>query len=1157
MGLRELLGLPPKPPKKKAAEAPAKQDPDAYEDAKAQYDKLIKHPQFDKLPKGARAKLDAAREEASGLQAHEKYEVAAKRLRDAVAEAAKTLVQVGTAAKDMKAARTRVSGLLDGARLLGVPKKHIEALKARHDKIVLDADEDIIGAALAMQQMASDLAKDPQILAAKAARDRVLSDQTKVEAAAAKALKVPTETPEVLKLNRLLANAVPLIGFHAGKTNFVEALRHLENCEKWVAAIAAQAADLKVSIKLRDQILARRKKIDGDVTNARAVFGMDKESEALVERFQRIDKAFEGAMYVRDYKVASTYLDTLESLAKQVAALKPQIDARLKLAAESKKLFGELKAGWNIIRSTRDVTSDMEKAYAAAKEKYIQFIDLINEYKHEEANALGPEVSAAFETHGKAAAAARAELDKIKQANDLWDAKGKARYIKALKLNPCLPEMSEAIAKMKASLKTHDKKTDAKDYDGALKDLQEVINQLDIIDGLVKKDSQAKQDRSAARKEFKKGTKDFDAVLAIKANTPEMFSKTEKFRREYDDIRAAMRIGEAGTADRIKKLIAEAKEIQKGKAENAKQAAAASRAYEEKAKAGEAAFVAARTAARNFQPDSNELLQELLDLAKDMINIAKARHCLKAIEVCDQITEVVKQINGKIPEWTAAAEARKENNAKRLAAVNKDYAAAKKFEPVSPEIDALLKSIEVNVAAFNTASKAKEHGKAETHMDALEKDLAALLKLKSTHDKLKGDKKWVDDKKTAIGTDVEDAIDGWALLPETQDIQSRMSYAKSQADGAYTAPDYEKARRYWADLDGLLPQWTAKQADNDKALTDEVRDVNKAYDSFETERQTVGAMKPITPELKKLFKYYWAASKRFWAAYSGLDWTLALEAVAEYEAAAKALAAKKSDFDAALVVGKAKSAAAIAELGPISDADLKKKTATEKLDLLADLRAAGQPEDAAELKAYKKLQRKLYNAIEYDAEFKEADEKRRDALVDTLKKDKDVTEARGKWGKMTDEQRLAVLLKVMNAECKVYDIPPPKVRLFCQPPGDEGYFSGSTMTLNLNTHPYSGWSDYKEAVNTVIHENMHNYQAVLERRLEEGILTEDDPVYVQAMIFAANQEPGGYVDTDEKPDPDEANQKPYKTQPIEAHAWDTGDGVSEELTKIKEPERKK
>ncbi|NEU36439.1 hypothetical protein GN156_37985, partial [bacterium LRH843] len=78
---------------------------------------------------------------------------------------------------------------------------------------------------------------------------------------------------------------------------------------------------------------------------------------------------------------------------------------------------------------------------------------------------------------------------------------------------------------------------------------------------------------------------------------------------------------------------------------------------------------------------------------------------------------------------------------------------------------------------------------------------------------------------------------------------------------------------------------------------------------------------------------------------------------------------------------------------------------------------------------------------------------------------------------------------------------------------------------------------------TVIHENMHNYQAVLVQRLEEGIITKDDPEYVQARIFAANDMPDGYVTPSEPVDDDKKGTNTYKTQPLEAHAWDTGAGV--------------
>ena len=487
---------------------------------------------------------------------------------------------------------------------------------------------------------------------------------------------------------------------------------------------------------------------------------------------------------------------------------------------------------------------------------------------------------------------------------------------------------------------------------------------------------------------------------------------------------------------------------------------------------------------------------------------------------------------------------------KDYAKVIKDYDKVVAYERVLPGLDAEIIAAQALKQKADGEYAKDNMGKASGHLGKLKAIVARLVARKGDHDTAVADKGWVEAKEASIGSDVAAASTDFALLPETQDIQSRLKYAKEVADTAVTGLDFAEARRQWSELERLLGLWTAKETDNDNAWSAEAEEVDTRLTAVRTERVAAGKIKGITPELKKLISDYRGVDRRFGKAFAALDWVLALSLMDDFERTVKALAAKKSDYDAALLVAQPIADAATLELKDITPADLKGKSTDEKLKLLDDMRATGEKLTPVQ----RKLQRKLYASLDYDPEFKEADEKRRGELVDALKGDAELTEARGKWATMDDDKKLAVLVKVMNAECKVFNIPAPTVRLFYEPPGDDGYFSDATMTLSLNTHPDSGWADYKESVNTVVHENMHNYQAVLVRRLVEGIITKEDPEYEQALIFAANDAPGGYVPPSEELDADEAGTKPYKTQPVEAHAWDSGDGVAGDLMAADPPD---
>jgi hypothetical protein len=57
------------------------------------------------------------------------------------------------------------------------------------------------------------------------------------------------------------------------------------------------------------------------------------------------------------------------------------------------------------------------------------------------------------------------------------------------------------------------------------------------------------------------------------------------------------------------------------------------------------------------------------------------------------------------------------------------------------------------------------------------------------------------------------------------------------------------------------------------------------------------------------------------------------------------------------------------------------------------------------------------------------------------------------------------------------------------------------------------------------------------RRSDEGVLKPGDPEYRQAQLFKANNDDNGYMKADQ-------NYTAYRTQPVEAHAWQTGDTIS-------------
>lgn len=219
----------------------------------------------------------------------------------------------------------------------------------------------------------------------------------------------------------------------------------------------------------------------------------------------------------------------------------------------------------------------------------------------------------------------------------------------------------------------------------------------------------------------------------------------------------------------------------------------------------------------------------------------------------------------------------------------------------------------------------------------------------------------------------------------------------------------------------------------------------------------------------------------------------------------------------------------------------------DRLGLLDRLRGEGAKLD----KAQRKAQRQIYASLTYDDDFKVLDDERQDKLSQELGADPDLKDAKNGWAAKSVEDRMKVLQKVLAAECRVYNVPMPEVRLF-NAKNPNGFFSDANGTININIRPGGGFDDFQRVMNTMLHENAHNLQYVLIQRLEEGILKPGDPEFNQALVFAANLGGDGYVSSKEDRviEDDEPVKTAYKNQPAEMHAWDTGGKVSAKILEI-------
>ena len=198
----------------------------------------------------------------------------------------------------------------------------------------------------------------------------------------------------------------------------------------------------------------------------------------------------------------------------------------------------------------------------------------------------------------------------------------------------------------------------------------------------------------------------------------------------------------------------------------------------------------------------------------------------------------------------------------------------------------------------------------------------------------------------------------------------------------------------------------------------------------------------------------------------------------------------------------------------------------------------------------------MFKAMQLDEEFKKADKKVRDKYQQELQGDKELKEAVTNWNRkdakgnpLVDlETKQKMLQKVLETQSKAYGIDVPEIEWYAGKAGDFGGFSANTTRISLNTRYIN---NAEEMINTIIHENTHNYQDELVKQFVAGKIKKDDPRYEQAKTFAVTH----HWDAYENGDIDGAA---YKAQPEEMHAWDAGDTEAKEpVQSYKKPKKKK
>ncbi len=1153
MGLRQLLGLPPKNKKPVAPQAPV-EDKGAWTKVEQQYQTLIKDPRYSGLPERLKKPLGVAWTNASMLALHGKFNEAKEVLQPALGIAANSAVAGAKAPQVFAEAAKRASGLLDAMALLGVPADHVKAMRGEFATAKQDEKTDIIAAAEAMAAFAEKLRTDPQVIAAKAARDKVLSERPGLEKEIEAALTTPPETEVAARALRQLANAAGLIGACTGRLDYIGAVKQMEICRKAIAELAIEAKAIAEAVKLRDEVVKARAKLDAKVNAARVIYGPTPESEAVVAAFKAVDDGYYQAIKQKDYERAAMEVKRLGPAADRVIELKALCDEDVRKREERNALRKELRGLFGQKNATPAVTQAMVEIETKLNTEVALFDKAMGAAEHETAMAKGNLLKSLFKDYFKAAGEAAGPLQKRTEALDAWNKSVKARADALSSLAPKAKPFKDAVDKANDVRNEFANLFTAKDFDKAAEVLKRLVQALDEVDRLAKLDDQMVKDRKEALDAFNAIKSRVIAIQGAKIATPEF--RTE--RGEVDKLMAEVRtLGEScspGGKDKVAELEKAVEAAEKLKGANDGKVDTKRQETLDILRPGFTEVTKAISGMVPFLPYS-KALSDQLGTEKDRINeLFKKGQYDEALEAFAILKGRLKEAKEGEAGWQKAADESRDDVTSRRNAIDADFKRLAALEKITPQFTTLIEAMVNAEKAFGVPFKASKWPDAAKLIGGLEQAVAGLKAQEGAYNTQKADLDACKQAETRSKAKVATAVTIAVTLLATQDIQGRLKTQQAIYTRTMPAFDFKTARAAWTEAERLLTLWDAALPGDQAAAPPEINEINKRWGKLKPDYDIAYSItavpKTLAPPIGALRK----ANSAFFAAYNARDWTAALDLIGKLEAAVAALAPHKDENDNARLAAQGPAADALDELKKTSVDDLKKKPMKERLELLDQLRGEGRQLTDEERKA----QRQLYASLDYDPDFKKQDESRRGLLIEEMGDDDEVRAARKGWAGKSVDDRMKVLMKVLTAECRIYNVPAPEVRLFNVPPGDEGFFSNSNGTLNLNTHPESGFSDFKEALDTVLHENMHNLQHVMTIRLEEGIIVPGDADFMQAVIFAANFAPFGYVPPAEnkKVEADEPLKDSYEKQPVEMHAWDTGDGVSKGIIALGEKPKK-
>lgn len=229
--------------------------------------------------------------------------------------------------------------------------------------------------------------------------------------------------------------------------------------------------------------------------------------------------------------------------------------------------------------------------------------------------------------------------------------------------------------------------------------------------------------------------------------------------------------------------------------------------------------------------------------------------------------------------------------------------------------------------------------------------------------------------------------------------------------------------------------------------------------------------------------------------------------------ARKELTATLSDL---IQRGQAAAQAALKALN--AETDLTHLTLKRRIELIADLRRG----DEASREDRRDAIAMLYTVTELDEKFMKKDDQRREQVHEGLKNSPILNQAWQEWNKPLPkreklEVRRKAIQEALEIQCAALGINPvPAVEYFSEPTAQvdadhklscAGYFQKGKLYINDES---ASFDDFDDVLDTVIHENTHNYQSTLVEKLEAGEIKEGDDEYEQVLLFQLNAVDGHF-----------------------------------------------